>query len=246
MDNQFLSPDLFEKLCSQNMDAVGTLRQNRKGVPSGIKNSKLKKGESVCAYKDNLFDMKWKDKKDISLMNTNQDEVMIKKECQEQSIKKSKVAINYNKTMGSVDVSDAYPVRYQSARKRLKKYYLNHFQHMLDICCQNSYLLYVKMNGKISRMEFQVRLIENMISKYRTSEVTPSGRPPRSAPPTRINAPHYPKFIPFKDAKRKSYRRCTVCFKNGGRRETKFICAQCNVALCAAPCFERYHTLVDF
>ena len=52
------------------------------------------------------------------------------------------------------------------------------------------------MGGKISRMDFQLRLIENIISKYRNSEVKPSGRPQRLAPPTRINAPHYPKLLP--------------------------------------------------
>ena len=37
MDNWFSSPDLFEKLCNRNTDAIGTLCQNRKGVPSEIK-----------------------------------------------------------------------------------------------------------------------------------------------------------------------------------------------------------------
>ena len=61
------------------------------------------------------------------------------------------------------------------------------------------------MGGKISRMEFQMRLIENIISKYRVSEVRPSGRPPRTAPPTRINAPHYPKLLPPTEKKQRSY-----------------------------------------
>ena len=79
MDNWFSSPDLFEKLCNRNIDAIGTLPQNRKGVPSEIKKSKLKKGEYVSAYKDKLLVMKWKDKKDICLMSTIHDEAMIEK-----------------------------------------------------------------------------------------------------------------------------------------------------------------------
>ena len=166
MDNWFSSPELFEKLRNQNTDAIGTLRQNRKGVPSEIKKSKLKKGEYVSAYKDKLLVMKWKDKKDICLMSTIHDEAMIEKEYRGQRIKKPKVAIDYNKTVGGADLSDAYLVSYRNARKRLKKYYQKHFRHMLDICCLNSYLLYVKKGGKISGMEFQMRLIENMFSKY--------------------------------------------------------------------------------
>ena len=52
------------------------------------------------------------------------------------------------------------------------------------------------MSGKISWREFQMKLIENMTSKYQNRKVRPSGRPPESAPPTRINASYYPCFIP--------------------------------------------------
>ena len=38
MDNLFLSPDLFENLCNQNTDTIGTLCQNTKGLCSEIKN----------------------------------------------------------------------------------------------------------------------------------------------------------------------------------------------------------------
>ena len=51
--------------------------------------------------------MKWKDKKDICLMSTIHDEGMIEKEYRGQRIKKPKVPIDYNKTMGGVDLSDA-------------------------------------------------------------------------------------------------------------------------------------------
>jgi hypothetical protein len=82
-------------------------------------------------------------------MSTTPDEAMIEKECWGQRIKKPKVAINYNETMGAVNLNDANLVSYQSARKRLKEYPQKHFRHMMDICCLNSYLLYVKTGGKI-------------------------------------------------------------------------------------------------
>jgi hypothetical protein len=67
--------------------------------------------------------------------------------------------------MGGVDVSDAYLVTYHSTRKRLKKYYQNHFCHLIDICCLNSNLLYKQTESKITMLEFQYRLTENLISK---------------------------------------------------------------------------------
>jgi hypothetical protein len=43
-------------------------------------------------------------------------------------------------------------------------------------------------------MEFQVKLTENLISKYHITEDRPLGRPPETAPLTRLNAPHYPQY----------------------------------------------------
>jgi hypothetical protein len=37
------------------MDAMGTLRQNRKGVPDKIKKEKLRKGENLAVYKDKMI-----------------------------------------------------------------------------------------------------------------------------------------------------------------------------------------------
>jgi hypothetical protein len=61
-------------------------------------------------------------------MSTTYDEAMIEKECQGQRITKPKVAINFNETMGGVDLSDASLFSYQGARKRPNKYYQKHFQ----------------------------------------------------------------------------------------------------------------------
>jgi hypothetical protein len=78
--------------------------------------------------------------------------------------------------MGGVDMRDAHLVCYCSTR-RLKKYYQKHFCHLINISCGNSYLLYKKTGGKITRLEFQYRLIENMILKCHRTAVGPSGRP---------------------------------------------------------------------
>jgi hypothetical protein len=51
VDNWFSSPDLFHKLYSKEMDAVGTLHLNRKGVPNETQNALLKKGGHASVYK---------------------------------------------------------------------------------------------------------------------------------------------------------------------------------------------------
>nr|CAD7423275.1 unnamed protein product [Timema monikensis] len=72
MDNWFSSSDLYNKLHNNQTGTMGTLRQNRKGVPGEIKNAKLKKGESVAVYRDKRMIMKWKDK-----MSTTHDNKMV-------------------------------------------------------------------------------------------------------------------------------------------------------------------------
>jgi hypothetical protein len=68
--------------------------------------------------------------------------------------------------MGHVELSDAYSTRYHSTRKRLKKYYHKHFRRLIGICYLNSCFLTKKKGSSISRMEFQMKLTEKLISKY--------------------------------------------------------------------------------
>ena len=54
--------------------------------------------------------------------------------------------------------------------------------------------------------------------------------------------------IPATQNKEKPEKRCIVCYKNNVRRESRYHCEQCvtNPGLCAAPCFLRYHTLINY
>jgi hypothetical protein len=47
---------------------MGTLHQNRNGVPAEIKGAKLTKGECVSVYKGNLMIMKWENKNNMYLV----------------------------------------------------------------------------------------------------------------------------------------------------------------------------------
>ena len=70
-------------------------------------------------------------------------------------------------------------------------------------------------------------------------------------PDSRLYGRHFPSLIPSKRR-----RACVVCSiprdergQNGAwEQKTRFECksANCNVALCAAPCFEIYHTHTDY
>jgi hypothetical protein len=69
LDNWFNSPDPADKLCQRKTDCIG-MRLNKKGVLEKVKVAKLKKGDSVAAFRRKQMFMKWKDKKDVTLVST--------------------------------------------------------------------------------------------------------------------------------------------------------------------------------
>ena len=51
-------------------DCVGTLRLSRKDVPQRVKEKKLNKGEMVAQHSGPLSVLKWKDKKEVTMIST--------------------------------------------------------------------------------------------------------------------------------------------------------------------------------
>ena len=48
--------------------------------------------------------------------------------------------------------------------------------------------------------------------------------------------------IPPTEKKKWPQKPCVYCRKYGTRRDTRYICSICNVALCKSPCFSEYHS----
>lgn len=70
MDNFYNSPQLADLLIQNKTDVYGTLRVSRKEVPGELKNKELEKGEIIAFQRGKICVMKWKDKKDVSLIST--------------------------------------------------------------------------------------------------------------------------------------------------------------------------------
>ena len=247
MDNFFSSPELFETLCENGTDAVGTIRANRKGVPKQLIQHKLKKGELKALYNGRLMLLKWKDKKDVHIMSTFHDASV--KEVGRQGARKIKpiVCCDYNDTMGGVDLSDCFLSSYPSARKRLKKYYQKQFRHILDMAILNAHILFKKSGGKDSRLAFILNLIDRLVETYnRKKQESFRGRRSLTDTPLRLTARHFPAYLPATSKKKRATRRCKVCISHGIRKETSYFCVNCDVPLCAVPCFETYHTVLHY
>lgn len=58
--------------------------------------------------------------------------------------------------------------------------------------------------------------------------------------PLRIDH-HFPDHVPPTAKKINATRKCKVCSLKGLRRESRYYCAACNVALCVTPCFKKFH-----
>ena len=76
-DNFYTSPNLADYLAQRQINTIGTLRLNRIGVPKSVKEAKLKKGEATAAYRKKLIVLKWKDKKDVTILSSIHDAAFI-------------------------------------------------------------------------------------------------------------------------------------------------------------------------
>ena len=243
-DNFYTSPTLADKLVDCETDTVGTVRVTRKDVPAKIKEAKLKKGETVAAYRKKSMVLKWKDKKDVCVLSTLHDDSMVQvKSRRGKETRKPKAVASYNSNMGGVDLSDNLMVHFSTARNRLKKYYKKVFRHMLDMTLLNSYIVYKALGGKTTRRDFILTLSEKLISKYADEIPASVRRPPRlSVKPLRLIGRHFPEYCPPTAKKERPTRVCVQCRKRQIRKESSYWCKDCQVGLCAAPCFKDWHT----
>lgn len=253
-DNYYTSPELAELLIQNRTDICGTLKKNRKGLPNRLKTSSIKKGEIIGFQKGKMCAMKWKDKKELFMLSTfhSLDMVQInsKKDSSKTAIKPEAV-VWYNRSMGGVDRSDQCLSYYPVARNQQRKYYKKIFRFLLSQSVYNSYVLYKKNNGTLSHLNFRLQLIERLIEKggmQSSHRYTKTVKTSENV--IRLTGRHFPSYVPNTLLKKKNpCRLCKVCAQkmncNGKRvrRETRFECKDCNVGLCAAPCFELYHTL---
>ncbi|GFX57315.1 piggyBac transposable element-derived protein 4 [Trichonephila clavipes] len=105
----------------------------------------------------------------------------------------------------------------------------------------------------IKLLEFRLRMVEESIQKYSNRDnCSGPGRPSSTPNPLRLTARHFASHIPPNPIKREPRRQCAVCcsIKDANRKkirkETRIWCKDCEVGLCLEPCFELYHTKLNF
>ena len=116
-DHFYTSPRMADLLVDCETGTVGIVRMTRKDMPAKGKEEKLKKGETIAAYRKKLVVLKWKDKKDLCILNTlHDDSTSIVQSKLGKEMHKPKAVANYNLNMGGFDLSDNLMVNFSTAR----------------------------------------------------------------------------------------------------------------------------------
>nr|CAI5821951.1 unnamed protein product [Callosobruchus analis] len=252
VDNWYTSPDLFQYLVKQETGGCGTVKPNRRGMPEFSKS--IPKEEVQSTSTENLLAIKWHDKKfvhmltsvarpnltDTGKVNSKTGNRVLKPQC----------VLEYNLKMGAVDKTDMQNSFVDCARKSLK-WYKKLFFHLMDLSLYNAFVLFQVVTGnKPSFSESRLAVVIQLFDKYPVPV-----KKQRSTVcvdhPLRLSARHFPAPIPQTAAQGgTTQRRCHVCATTQRdkkkRKDTRFMCKDCDVALCVHPCFEKFYTLKKF
>ena len=162
-------------------------------------------------------------------------------------IYKPDVIVDYNKTVGGVDLLSQVLIPYFTQRRGVKRY-RKIGQLMLDISVYNSFIAYQKLNpenGIKDHLRYRMELMEEILTHHLFGvALYQAGTTPSNM--LRLNERHFISQVPSTPGKPHAQRRCIRCAKLETRRNTRFWCRRCGVGLCLSNCFEVYHTLKDF
>ena len=255
VDNWYTSVPLFLELERRSILslACGTVRGNRKFLPKEIVDQRneqvkrLKRGDSLFRQSGNLICCTWKDKKPVHLLSTipegleiGQVERRLRSEgrWQSKNFTQPKLIKLYNSNMGGVDLGDQ---RIATCSRLMKGniWYYKIFFHMLEVAVLNAHIMYQGAGHRgVSLGDFKELLVEQLIGGNSFRRDTLSPNVPEHVPDVRFNREHF--HYPVKTA---THRNCKVHIQ---RVETVYECGICQVRMCPAPCFERYHTLQQY
>ena len=122
--------------------------------------------------------------------------------------------------------------------------------HLINISSFNAHIIRKKKGGKLNTLNFRKKQVKQIVEKYGTvvkSSVECRGeRPSLKGNLFLLTERHFLILIPPTNKKDKPTRRGIVCHKHEGRKESLYLCIQCNGPFCVVPCFERHHTMKEY
>ena len=264
-DNWFNSPQLLHEMYEQRTLGAGTMRLNRRGLPKAVIKKKLKKRETVYRRKGKLLCLKWCDKHPVTMLSSIHNAVQrqVKTNYLGNPVIKPVIVDDYNRKMNSVDHSDHMLSYYETLKS--VKWYRKLILHLINMVVLNAFILNKKYGTvKMSHTSYREYLANYLITTSLDKANCLKKKPPIPIDntETRLSGKHFiKKFDHLPNSKRKApARRCKVCnftpeqLAHYGYEQLKlpvkyssFGCTVCaNVTLCLTPCFEVFHTEVNY
>ena len=254
MDNFYSSPELFRELQNKTIGACGTVRINRKHMPSQLKPEKLKlkRGDDpVFMRANNIVAMAWQDVKRVTCLTTVHTNNTCEKSIREKGKKEGRMLIKpvaieeYNCRMAGVDRLDQMLGTYAYGHKSTK-WYQTIYHRVREIALVNGYILYKQSNNEqfMPAANFRKKVVDGLLSEYVAVPTVQRGRPSAKQVPDRLTERHFP--ASYEDKKYKPD--CIVCSnrQRKQRHQCNTYCKQCGEPMHSIDCFERYHTLRDY
>jgi len=210
MDNFYNSYDLAQKLLEKNTYCTGTLRANRLNTPKDVVTAKLKVGETVSKYSNNVMIGKWKDKREVTYISSEFENDMVPTTNRKgrETLKPLPIK-QYNKFMSGIDRQDQMNSYYLFTRKTIR-WYKKLGIHIIQMLLLNSYNLYNQYNiGKtLSLYDFRIIVLSKILPK-----------PEKPSKSLSIEK-HIPSTHGMGGNGRNLRKRCQLCYKNGIRKDS--------------------------
>lgn len=255
MDNFFSSPALFHYLAQHGTGACGTLRVNRQSVPHEIKTANPRAGEPPVTLRDGyILYISWYDERPVNLLTTVHSAETFRKIVKPKRHENHTMIVyipwamqSFSQHMGGTGRTDkqmSYMVQH-----RCTKWWKRVFFYLLEVCFCNALVIWkAKSARRVNTAKFRLRIVHSLLEGYQSDVSHRRGRRVED-PPARLVLTEHHLIINPKRLKsgRPSRPDCAVCSNRDKKRhQTQFVCRKCDVALCPYPCFQRYHSLVDY
>jgi hypothetical protein len=251
-DNFFTSSELLKLLKEKKIFACGTVRCDRKDLPTDLKKDKeMERGEIDCRQADGIYVVKWMDNRSVLLLTTisRPDNIITVERREKGKAEKKKVTCptviqEYNNFMGGVDIMDQKKCSYGIDRGSKIKYYLRPFHDLLDIAVNNAYVVYQKLNpsSKLKSITFRRNIALSLIGDYSSRKHSIHSFLNRHrASQIYANEDKSKRHLPDISETRK---RCKNCSEKKRENRTNIICTQCNMHFCLTNnrnCFKEFH-----
>ena len=256
MDNFFTNIGLFKDLLSRGVYVCGTVRANRVGLLSALKNTQafknMEQGTTIWRMHNSrsISYVMWKDKKLVLLLSTHATPIQAlcerplvfvprRRGAVRENIQTSPVLQEYTRFMHGVDVVDQLHASY-SCQVRSHKWWHHIFFFLLDVTVVNMYIIYlasftnvncrrVQEVTPMTHLQFKQGMCEALLEDWVTRTREPRDLLPAPKRPI-ICTPTYSKLR----------RRSVIC----NAAEPHWYCHKCGdkwMCLCKG-CFERWHS----